>query len=317
MEDEFRKPKLQLNKSTNELNIHLGTRKTTYQLGMLSLPGLLQSKYIGFTLLGGLLVILLEIYGLYHLSQLGGNMAILTMASVISILAAIAAHSFQGKISLCKNFNIVDSLGKQQKLRNRIKARSKFLKFTFEGLIFMIAIAKILGFNFLYDGQANVAVIPVLISFALVAYLHIANTGYCVWEIAKQFFKFFNKEEDTSPTVTTVYRRFRYETDDFIPYYDKNVNISLVNNDTHVRMQCKGVLDDSALEYIVDFYDYDQDHQKCIALLGLKAQLSNFEDPLRNIDNNDFNGFEMPSQSRQDIDMNINVPKEAIPMENG
>lgn len=165
-------------------NLWLKTRKAEKMYGGVKLPGFYNTS--GFTLdtVLFLIALFLEILGMYNL-MLVGDIAILMASGLIAvdIVAAFIAHANVRNKLLSINFMIVsDNPREQNKYLQQTKGVYRYLALFGKFIIIALALFKIVSFWGLV-GAFNGLTLFVIVTYIVVAYIHIYHTGYFIYEV--------------------------------------------------------------------------------------------------------------------------------------
>lgn len=158
----------------------LGTKKEPYAIDSLELPGLLDYNEGSVGLLLFPVCILLEVLGLIVLTNAGLAWIAALALFVVDVFFAIIRHLPEGKITLLKNQLIVETFNpNKKKIRTRIRLW-KSVQWVASFFIAGIALFKIVGFLG-FVGQMNASVLFIIVTYIMVAIIHITWTGYFLW----------------------------------------------------------------------------------------------------------------------------------------
>ncbi len=191
--------------SVKTKNFWLYTRKSERNFGGITLPGLFQTRGMLMDTLATFLVILLEFFGLYVLVIYGDikyfNAIFLFLADLLFV---ILKHFIStGYIIKYKNQIVLNSDGNEEaRLISKINFR-KFLSKLFSFLIISIALFKVLAF-YATIGQLTGVTFLIILTYAIVAILHLSTTGYFLGNLWYSFFLFFDRRKFLKKNVFVI-----------------------------------------------------------------------------------------------------------------
>jgi hypothetical protein len=178
-------------------NWWLFTRKKKVVIENITLNGVFNT-YGGGDAISFFSIIVIEIWGLYNLNLLIENVLLSSGMFFIDALFAILAHVWAKDLLLAKNrlelakFDIIYMEGippKQQKEREKQKiAKYEYLTWFFNLLIIGLAGFKI--FSYLGNNTPDTPFalnLLIILSYIIVAVLHIRSTGYYLCELIRKF----------------------------------------------------------------------------------------------------------------------------------
>ncbi len=165
--------------STTLLSNWLFTRKTSRNYGGFTIPGLFSTRLPVFDVFCFVVILGLEIYGLINLNAVGVSFEYLIGFFIADFLFAILLHLPRKKIYLFQNKLRFENYNTPRfiKFNNSIRIRV-FFQIISALIIISIAIIKIIGFYTLHGGVFDGIVLAIILSYAIVALLHIISTGY-------------------------------------------------------------------------------------------------------------------------------------------
>jgi hypothetical protein len=191
------------------LRFWLATRKSGMKVsGFYKSPGIFKTEQFTIDLLLFLLAVGLESYGLFKIFEYTGEIPVLAGLLLGDIVIAVFAHIPRGKIKRCNNKiwledfklkfklfdeNGLDAAGIQGQINKdkNVKMLHRFWEYGVSLLIFGICIVKIVTFLTqsgygVFDPESRF----ILISYIVVAIIHVYATGYCLAAITTQVFFF-------------------------------------------------------------------------------------------------------------------------------
>lgn len=172
----------------------------------ITLPGLFDISHFGIDALLFVVVIVLELWGLINLWMVGLPLISIPLAFLLDLTCAIGHHIFSvGKTCVLKNRIVVAELAVretlksdnepeitaetqrlQQQYRDQIRKR-KFFSGFFALLIFALSVLKIVGFYGLHEAF-DIFTLAVMVSYVIVAILHVKVTGYFIFALLAEWF---------------------------------------------------------------------------------------------------------------------------------
>lgn len=172
----------------------------------ITLPGLFDISHFGLDAILFVVVIVLELWGLINLWMVGLPLISIPLAFLLDLTFAIVHHIFSmGKTCVLKNRIVVaeltargtlkssnkleitaESQRLQQQYRDQIRSR-KFFAGVFALLIFALSVLKIIGFYGLHE-VFDVFTLAVLVSYVIVAILHVKVTSYLIFALLTEWF---------------------------------------------------------------------------------------------------------------------------------
>lgn len=205
-------------------NSWLNTRKKSRKYGAVELPGFFMTYgFTGDTLLV-LLILGLEFWGLYNFMILLDSVIYTVALFFADAIFAIGSHLWSKQMCLAKNrlalakFGIVYLAGgKTPKDETEIEKKSinnfRFYSSIFRVLIIFLALFKIASFMGNYSKGVNGLSITIMVTYILVALLHIRSTGYFLSELIRKSrfnsqYNTYLKSEDVSEYTVTTRREF-------------------------------------------------------------------------------------------------------------
>jgi hypothetical protein len=154
------------------------TRKSEQGIGVFSFVGLFSTWHPILDTFGFCVIILGEIYGLLNLYNVGANLAFVLGFFFGDIVFAILLHL--PKKSNCINKNklkLIDPASPSFVTISGNISKNNFFIISCSAVIIFIALIKILGFSSLYGLRFDGLVLSIIISYIVVATLHIICTG--------------------------------------------------------------------------------------------------------------------------------------------
>lgn len=195
-------------------NLWLNTRKNKVRFGNVELYGMFSSYGYGLDRFCFVLIIVLELWGLYNLYLLIDNVLLSSLLFLCDALFAIGSHYWANELVLAKNrlsmakFDIIYIKGKSPsneiEIEENFISKYRFYSFIPQGLILGLAGFKI--FSFLGNNTPDTPFalsFTIILTYILVAYLHIRSTGYYLsWLIFDLRYKSQYHENLISPNPT-------------------------------------------------------------------------------------------------------------------
>lgn len=291
-------------------NRWLYTRKKEMRYGHFELPGLYRTYLYPLDFVLFFLAIVCEFWGLINLINvmnlyLGYKVSIVAGGILLDLLFAIGAHWNHGKI--CKSTNTIKLLeakltdktikgqdtlnhaGQIRKWKNRI-IWWEIVSWIFRAMIAILALTKILFFK-ANAPIGNQLVFVIIITYVLVAIIHMFFTGYFAAEWSLKVF-FFNKQFKQFKDHTNEYRVghqrhilghadwYNIPTGVVITPYNDNTDINVSKQhqikveNTKFQLLTYGLLIDEELNTLITHQsDQDKSAKEMIGLLGLKRQM--------------------------------------------
>ena len=170
-------------------NLWLNTRKNKVRFGNVELFGMFSTYGYGLDRFCFFLIIALEGWGLYNLNLLIDNVVLSSLLFFCDALFAIGSHYWSSDIVLARNrlsmakFDIIYLKGKSPSNEKEIEI-SNIIKYNIYGSIFRLLIIGLAGFKIFSFLGNNTPDTPfaltftIILTYLLVAYLHIRSTGY-------------------------------------------------------------------------------------------------------------------------------------------
>jgi len=168
----------------------LGTKKHPYSIDNLELPGLIDYNQDALPIVGFTIGLTFEIVGLYLLFAAGLNWYSAVALGLVDILFAILRHFPVKKLSLLKNQVILLPPGPPLQLAKRKVKNLKLLGWFLSLPILAICGVKIIGFIG-FVGGIDPKVLLVIVSYVIVAVIHLTLTGYFFWWMFAEISDYF------------------------------------------------------------------------------------------------------------------------------
>jgi hypothetical protein len=234
---------------------YLYTAKTPVTLGGVTLPGLFSTRYKTPFLLLFLLALILEIYGMFTLYNVGGfHYGFAVLLVLLDLIFAFLGHLPQKKITIIKNERLLtDESIRQEQLRRKMlqyRIRQNFFYF----LIGFLAIFKIISFYF-FRMLIDAPFLLLIVIYLIVAFIHIRITGYTIFEIIRsmaernEYGKYIAKGK--SQLLTNIKHSFISETH-LNPCTLNGVHSLKENGINKYELETNGVLYDDELTSLVN-----------------------------------------------------------------
>ncbi len=165
--------------SSNTKQWWLYTHKTERSFAGVTLPGLFQTTYYEWQMLGFILIFIIEGAATYWCYQEGVIITAILASIFVDLVLAIVAHVFQKDICRMKNDLVYESdvaIGaiKRKLASTLLKQRFFYL------LIFISALFKIFWFFSVY-GIVDATTLFIMTCYLIGAILHITCTGYAIF----------------------------------------------------------------------------------------------------------------------------------------
>lgn len=217
-------PEMQLDATT--LYNWLFTRKKENTIGGLPIRGLFSTQNPVVDFLAMMVIIILEMYGLYMYYDQSTELLVLLGFFIADFVFAIGLHLQQREWLIAKYriiFYANDSITGILNL-NKIK-KINLIRNAFKFLILLIAAFKVIGY-YSFKQEFDGIVLSVILSYLLVGFLHIKNTGNFMFYfyysfIYNRIYNQFLKEQSHRKTKT----EYLFITDASLP--------SLITSDNH------------------------------------------------------------------------------------
>lgn len=286
----------------------LFTRKVKNDQG---LPGLFSTSDFNLDIMMFLAVLVLEALGLLFLQIEGGiHPAIVVILLLFDFVFASFLHMHEAKVCEGKNAKFLlvhmeetpqyieneneEGLDERHfELQNLLNNLSKIPKFRylFQFLIIVVALIKIYLFYYLFGIPLNDFIgVGVMVTYLIVAYLHINHTGFFFAEIYTNTFikKDKSKFDKTGSGLENLFlirqkREYYFEWDRKL----KEFNLELPNRATHELVKVKDLENDKGFGYMFKSYGVLTDTELqtfiskqvrasekiCVAVNGLRHQM--------------------------------------------
>jgi hypothetical protein len=269
--------------SRESKKMFLSTRKEELTYGGFTHPGLFNSYNYSKDSWFFFLAILLEVIGLGLIIHYGnfeaGNALLIAFVAVILDLAFAYAHHLPQKN--IQNHKISLVLEDDEKELERIESKLKLSKRVKSFLILPLVILagfKIFIFYVVYH-RIDVVLIAVVVSYIVVAAIHIFNTGYFFSELLRRRKEARERKSYLDESNRAANFEARKLQTEFIP----NVKIEFIDNETFglvssnenskAEIFSHGILYDSQLQQLIDKQDKSNPTAAYeVARAGLKHQ---------------------------------------------
>lgn len=275
------------------------TRKSSTLHGDVTLPGLFQTAQFKFDFAAIVVIIFGELVGLANLLAVGQMTLLFTAGLFLAdLLFAIGLHFPKGPINFAENKRMVDV--EDEKARwDRLIMKWKLVSVFFALLILCVALFKTVSFYVLQGGVFNGLTLAIVLSYAIVALLHISSTGYFLSEALLTSLIRWNRnaflsqnEKRSEPCTITDYRKYRFQSDEAL----EAASTVAASTPTHNRMhklykeegstntyilETFGILDDYQLQDLI-MQQHNDKQESILAIEGLRHQLDILQsDPFR------------------------------------
>lgn len=158
----------------------LGTKKRSYSIGGSEFPGLIDYNEDLWPVIAFTVGLFFEIVGLILLFRVGLDWRAAVALGLTDIFFAILRHFPRSKICELKNVLMVSPAGPPQAAIQRRINRYRLLEWLLSVPIILIALIKIVNFIG-FRGGLDPSGLLVIISYVIVAVIHLTATGYFVW----------------------------------------------------------------------------------------------------------------------------------------
>lgn len=267
------------------------TRKSSTLYGDVTLPGLFQTAQIKFDLAAFVVIIFGEIVGLANLWALGqvSLFAIISLV-LVDITFALGLHIPKGPINIAKNERVVeDDPNEKARLEHKIRRLKPWILFC-TVVILIVALIKMGLFYVLQGAIFDGLTLAIVLSYAIVAILHITSTGNVIFEGILSFqiwrdrsaFLSQNKKK-SEPCTITDYREYKFQTDVELQTVATTDHRLYKDPDTKDKYILKtfGILKDHELQSLIMHQNNDK-QQSILAIEGLRHQLDIMQsEPIR------------------------------------
>ncbi len=295
------------------------TRKHPYAAGHLTLPGLFSTtgETGDFVLVAVGLV--LEAAGLLCLTAIGGaHVATAGVGFFVDVVFAFLHHHVRRGNTIMKNQALVTiDCNERGRLEYKMRNNDRWARL-FAVLLVAIAAIKTVGFFTLNGAAFDLFTVGVLVSYAVVALIHIFRTGYVFaaliarYHINRDRRKFLNSYQ---PGLQTDHQIVACKTVQFGPVSGvveakadnhKLLVFSGVDGKRTARLVTKGILEDRHVVSLIH-QQPTAEAKQCVGLAGVRAQLNILDVP----------GMQDVSDGRGDADPGPEVPESPSPNPNG
>lgn len=264
----------------------------------ITLPGLFDISHFGIDALLFVVVIALELWGLINLWMVGLPLISIPLAFLLDLTFAIGHHIFSmGKTCVLKNRIVVAELviretlksdneleitsetqRLQQQYRNQIRRR-KFFAGVFAILIFALSALKIVGFYGMHEAF-DVFTLAVLVSYVIVAILHVKVTGYFIFALLAEWFLRKDKgryvRQGTGKLPSGQPNRISFiRTPNQLTEYSVAGGHGIYKVEDGYELRTHGILTDDQLNSLVGYQRREAKSE--VVLHGLKHQLDILE----------------------------------------
>lgn len=181
------------------------TRKTsTYHSGV-TLPGLFQTSQFYLDSTAFFIIIIGELYGLYNLYVIAQISFVFVVGLFLAdLIFAIIGHIPQGISCRANNILALSEDRKRIGIEKKSIRRWRLLSLGAYIIIITLALFKIISFYALQGGVFDGITLAIILSYGIVAILHISSTGYFLSELLLSIMlwrernKFYSNDEDSS-----------------------------------------------------------------------------------------------------------------------
>ncbi len=264
----------------------LGTRKLARTKGKVTLPGLFQSYNYQKDASAFILVILLELLGLFALIMAWRRLDAVAVGVVVAFLlidlfCAWRLHKNHGKFTLVVNKKILSEDAKEVSILEASLSSEKIIIAFCKGAIIVVALLKIYAFTILSYKISGITLAVILI-YALVAMIHIYNTGYFLAErgtirsFKNDFNSFLSKNSNSSSIELNAVPHSVFINNTLLKEHRVNqhtlTKINKEGEQLSYQFQSTGVLTDDELDLFVTV-QIDRETKSIVAEKGLELQL--------------------------------------------
>lgn len=278
-------------KGTKKLCLY--TRKSPIEVGSITLPGLFQTAHFPRDAFAVVVIVLGEFYGLYNLFLVAQvSLAYFGGVFLADFICAILAHLPQRTICMAKNRLMFAKADEDEnaiaKEKYKISKARRWSRF-FASIIVLIALAKVVSFYGLQGGVITGVTLAVLLSYGVVAALHITSTGYWLFEFILRRVVRWQKSNFLSADPGEKTKYDAHEARKYPPVESETELEEATINGKHALhrredgiyiLETKGVLTDHQLIKLIETQQKTS-QKEVVAVEGLKRQLNILQrDPL-------------------------------------
>jgi hypothetical protein len=265
----------------------LGTRKLARTRGKVTLPGLFQTYNYQKDASAFVLVILLEILGLFALIVAWKRLDAVAVGVVVAfflidLFCAWRLHKNHGRFTLVANKKILNNEdAKEVSILEASLSSEKIIINICKLAIIIIAMMKIYAFTVL-SYKINGITLAVILIYALIAMIHIYNTGYFLAErrtissIKSDFSAFLGKNANSSSIELNAVSHYVFINNMLLKEHRVNQHtLTKINKEDEqlaYQFQSTGVLTDDELDLFVTV-QIDRETKSMVAEKGLELQL--------------------------------------------
>ncbi len=261
--------------SSNTKQWWLYTHKTERSFSGVTLPGLFQTTYYEWQMLGFIMIFLLEGIATYWCYQEGVIITAILASMFVDIVLAIVAHIFQKDICKKKNELVYEddvNLGaiKRNLASKQLKQRFFYL------LIFISALFKIFWFFSVY-GLVDATTLFIMTCYLIGAILHITCTGYAIFtfifnrKLSKEYNKYLDSKHQMFAFDETLPLRSKLSSTD-LKEAEVGRHMITKGEDGHFYLETFGILTDSQLWALIG-KQIEPEQKRALAVDGVKHQM--------------------------------------------
>lgn len=253
------RPGHQFEPSAETKELWLLTRKLNYQHASINFPGLFNvHKYSldqGFFIMAIIFEIIGLLFILFKVKSIILGIALALALFIIDIILAFLSHRPYKKVIFNKNKLIQETDLNQkvilQKDIDRAKTKSKV---GFSGII-LIAIIKFFVYVAAWGFKLNAITILVILSYAIVAYVHINHSGYffSAFHLSQRLKKEFNKFLEGQYFQYHINNPYQLNFNTNIDIKPGNAgNLSIQKNQNEYTITSNGILYDNEIKTLMN-----------------------------------------------------------------
>ena len=278
------KKEIEILPSKSFQKLWLNTRKAKKIYGGVSMPGFYNTSGFSIDAIMFLIALGLEILGVYNLMILGDFAITMALGLIlIDVLAAFFAHFNQSiKIEMQNRIIVETDPFEQSQHKRKMNGWKKIVSFIAKFIIIGLAIIKIFLFMGLIGfGTFNGLVLFIIVTYFIVAYIHIYHTGYFLYEIISSV-KYKSEINDKTRIITEP-KKYDFVFDKELNEFENNgrklyldPNSNSEKGKFNYKFESMGIFDDEDVSLFVG--QQKNENRAKFSIECLKFQLTIFDE---------------------------------------